>query len=114
MGWSYWRLLRSQSRLLPNERRFHASSSLDSPLPSGGLPELSSLGEQEWAIHSIDRSSEFGRGCKIGKRKRLDLGLRRVEVDEGLRNLSEVVLQTAGFVTSCSEADAALKGALTS
>jgi hypothetical protein len=50
----------------------------------------------------------------IGKRTRLDLGLRRVEVDEGLRNLSEVVLQTAGSVTSCSEADAALKGALTS
>jgi hypothetical protein len=78
------------------------------------LPELSSLVEQEWARHSIDRSSEFGRGCMIWKRTRQHLGLRRVEVDEGLRNLSEVVLQTAGFVTSCSEAGAALKGALTS
>lgn len=50
----------------------------------------------------------------IWKRTRQHLGLRRVEVGEGLRNLSEVVLQTAGFVTSCSEAGAALVGAFTS
>jgi hypothetical protein len=50
----------------------------------------------------------------IAKITRQHLELRRVEVDEDSRNLSEVVLQTAGFVTSCSTAGAALKGALIS